>query len=288
MEWHDLRDPHDAELDRLAERYQLHSLHIEDCRHGGQNAKVEEQEHYLFVVLKPVEVGADGSLEFSDLDLFVGRDFLITVWESDCASAKRALEALRSGVERRGAGRLLYQVADAIVDSYLPVLDRLEDASDALQDEVLEKPSPAALDRIFQAKRNLIELRRILANTRDVMGHLQRTQSDLIARELWPFLRDVYDHVARALDTVDVLRDILSGALEIYLSGVSQRTNQVMKVLTVLGTIALPALIVSSFYGMNLQGLPGSASPQGGLVAGAIIFLLTVILLALLRVLRWI
>ena len=288
MEWHDVQDPHGAELDTLAERYKLHSLHIEDCRHGGQNAKVEEQAHYLFVVLKPVEVRPDSSLEFSDLDLFVGRDFLITVWESDCAAAQKARETLRPAPERRRPGRLLYQVADAIVDSYLPVLDQLEDTSDALQEEVLQKPSPAALDRIFQVKRNLIELRRVLANTRDVMSHLQRTQSDLIAKDLWPFLRDVYDHVARALDTVDVLRDILSGALEIYLSSVSQRTNDVVKVLTILGTITLPALLVTSFYGMNLHGLPWSGSPQGSLFAGGIIFLLTAILLALLRVFRWI
>lgn len=288
MEWHDLRDPTDPELDRLAERYRLHPLHIEDCRHRGQNAKIEEQEQYLFVVLKPVEVSADGSLEFSDLDLFVGHDFLITVWESERASARQALDRLRVSAERRGAGRLLYQVADAIVDSYLPVLDQLEEICDALQDEVLEKPSPAALDRIFTAKRSLIELRRVLANTRDVMGHLQRTRSEWIGPGLWPFLRDVYDHVARALDTVDVLRDILSGTLEIYLSSISQRTNQVVKVLTVMGTIALPALLVTSFYGMNLNGLPWSGSPQGGLVAAGVIFLFTVILLALLRVLRWI
>lgn len=288
MEWHDVQDPHGAELDNLAERYKLHSLHIEDCRHGGQNAKVEEQAHYLFVVLKPVEVRPDGSLEFSDLDLFVGRDFLVTVWESDCPAARKAREALRPASERRRPGRLLYHVADAIVDSYLPVLDGLEDTSDALQEEVLQNPSPAALDRIFQVKRNLIELRRVLANTRDVMSHLQRTQSDLIAKDLWPFLRDVYDHVARALDTVDVLRDILAEAVSIYLSSVSQRTNDVMKVLTILGTITLPALLVTSFYGMNLHGLPWGDSSQGAWFAGGLVFLLTVVLLALLRVFRWI
>ncbi|MGH9785499.1 MAG: magnesium transporter CorA family protein [Terriglobia bacterium] len=282
-----MRDPRDTALDRLAERYRLHALHIEDCRHSGQNAKIEEQEHYFFVVLKPVEVAADGSLEFSDLDLFVGQDFLITVWESERATARQALDRLRVSAERRGSGRLLYQVADAIVDSYLPVLDQLEEICDALQDEVLEKPSPAALDRIFKAKRSLIELRRVLANTRDVMSHLQRTRCEWMGPDLWPFLRDVYDHVARALDTVDVLRDILSGTLEIYLSSISQRTNQVVKVLTVLGTITLPALLVTSFYGMNLQGLPGSNSPYGSLLAAGIIFFFTVALLVLLRVLRW-
>jgi magnesium transporter len=287
MEWHDVRDPHGAELDRLAERYKLHALHVEDCRHGGQNAKIEEQEHYLFVVLKPVQVNAEGALEFSDLDLFLGRDFLITVQEGDCPTARQAIEHVRA-IGGLRPDQLFYRVADVIIDSYLPVLDQQDDLCDALQDEVLENPSPAALERIFSAKRNLIQLRRVLANTRDVMGHLQRMRSDLIGADLWPFLRDVYDHVARGLDTVEVQRDILSGALEIYLSSVSHRTNQVMKVLTVLGTIAIPALLVTSFYGMNLSGLPWSGSPHGGLIAGGIMFALTTVLLGLLRMLRWI
>ncbi|OFV98510.1 MAG: magnesium transporter CorA [Acidobacteria bacterium RIFCSPLOWO2_02_FULL_61_28] len=287
MEWHDLRDPNDPELDRLAERHRLHSLHIEDCRHRGQNAKIEEEENYLFAVLKPVEINPDGSLEFSDLDLFLGRDFLITVQESECRPARQALEKLRANAAQQRPDILFYKIADAIVDSYLPVLDQQDETCDALQDEVLERPSPAALDRIFSAKRNLIELRRVLANTRDVMSHLQRTRSDLIAQDLWPFLRDVYDHVARALDTVEVQRDILSGALEIYLSSVSQRTNQVVKVLTVLGTITLPALLVTSFYGMNLRGLPWGDAPQGAWLAVGVMFLATAALLVLLRIFRW-
>ena len=287
MEWHDLRDPNDPELDRLAERHRLHSLHIEDCRHRGQNAKIEEEENYLFAVLKPVEINPDGSLEFSDLDLFLGRDFLITVQESECRPARQALEKLRANAAQQRPDILFYKIADAIVDSYLPVLDQQDETCDALQDEVLERPSPAALDRIFSAKRNLIELRRVLANTRDVMSHLQRTRSDRIAQDLWPFLRDVYDHVARALDTVEVQRDILSGALEIYLSSVSQRTNQVVKVLTVLGTITLPALLVTSFYGMNLRGLPWGDAPQGAWLAVGVMFLATAALLVLLRIFRW-
>ena len=287
MEWHDLRNPQDPELDRLAERYRLHPLHVEDCRHGGQSAKIEEQENYIFVVLKPVEASPDGSLVFSDLDLFLGHDFLITVQESDCRPARQVIEQLRANAGHPRADLLFYKVTDAIVDSYLPALDRLDDICDALEEEVLERPTPQALDRIFGAKRNLIELRRVLANMRDVMGHLQRTRSELIAQDMWPFLRDIYDHVARALDTVEVQRDILSGAMEIYLSSVSQRTNQVMKVLTVLGTIALPALLVTGFYGMNLHGLPWSDSPHGLLAATALTLALTFLLLGLLRFFRW-
>ena len=127
----------------------------------------------------------------------------------------------------------------------------------------------------------------MLGNTRDVAGHLQRTDSELIARDLWPFLRDVYDHVARNLDTVEVQRDVLSGLLEIYLSSITQRTNVVMKVLTVLSTIALPAVIISSFYGMNLRGLPWGDNPHGAWIAITQMAVSTLILLGVLRLFRW-
>ena len=287
MEWHDLRDPLDPQLDLLAARYQLHPLHIEDCRHRGQNAKVEDGGHYLFVVLKPVQIEPDRALTFSDLDLFLGRDFLITVQESESEPVRKNLDQLHASAASLRADQVFYRVVDAVVDAYLPALDSFDDLSDELDKEVLEQPTPESLEKIFRAKRSLIELRRVLANTRDVAGHLQRTESDLIGRDLWPFLRDIYDHVARNLDTVEVQRDLLGGAMEIYLSSQAQRTNQVMKVLTVLGTIALPALVISGFYGMNLQDLPGSASPHGAWIAVALMGVTTLLLLALLRFFRW-
>lgn len=293
MEWHDIRDPNDPLLDQLAERYRLHPLHIEDCRHGGQNAKVEEEPGYLFVVLKPVEIGAEGELEFSDLDVFLGPDFIITVEESACRPVRAILDQLRAQSNGAAAAtlarpdQLFYRIADGVVDAYLPALDYFDDLSDSLDEEVLQNPSPSSLDRIFSAKRSLIVLRRVLANTRDVALHLQRSDTAFIARDLWPFLRDLYDHVARNLDTVEVQRDLLSGAMEIYLSSQAQRTNQVMKVLTVLGTIALPALVISGIYGMNLQGLPWADNPRGGWDAIALMAATTIALLFLLHKMDW-
>jgi magnesium transporter len=173
------------------------------------------------------------------------------------------------------------------VDSYLPVLDRFDEVIDQLEDEALEDPTPECLARIFDIKRSLIVLRRVLANTRDVAGHIQRTENRLIRRDLWPFWRDVYDHVARNVDTVEMLRDLLSGTLDVYLSTVANRTNQVMKVLTILGTIALPVLMISGIYGMNVQGLPFADSSHGLLILGAIMSGSTAGLLILLRFLRW-
>jgi magnesium transporter len=287
MHWHEIRDPQDQELDRLAARYHLHPLHVEDCRHRNQSAKVEESRGYLFAVLKTVDISSDASLIVSDLDVFLGRDFVITVEEPKCAAARRILEPVRAAEGELRADQLFYRIIDGIVDSYLPVADRFSEVIDDLEDQVLDRPSPGTLERIFDTKRSLIALRRVLVNTRDVAGHLQRTDCDLIQRELWPFLRDVYDHVARNLDLVEMQRDLLSGSLDIYLSSVANRTNQVMKVLTVLGTIALPALVISGIYGMNLRGLPWADSPHGTALVSGVMLATTVVLLVILRLMRW-
>jgi magnesium transporter len=284
MQWHTIRNPEDPELDRLAELYHLHPLHVEDCRHRHQSAKIEENGGYLFAVLKPVRVMGDGSLEVSDLDVFTGRDFVITVEEEAWPELREMFDRI---VPPARPDQLFYRIADAVIDAYLPVLDNLDDRLDALEDEVLENPSPAALARIFEAKRALAVMRRLLVNTRDVAGRLERTECELIGRDLWPYLRDLYDHVARALDTVEVLRDLLSGALDVYLSSVANRTNQVMKVLTVLGTVALPAVVITGTYGMNVKGLPWADSPHAVLAVFGLTVASTLGLLALLRWFRW-
>ena len=287
MDWHEIRDPQDAELDRLAERYRLHPLHVEDCRHRNQSAKVEESRGYLFVVLKTVHLTEDGSLQVGDLDIFLGRDFLITVEEALCPPVRKMLEQVRGAAAGQRADQLFYRITDGVVDSYLPVLDHFSEVIDGLEDQVLDRPVPDTLARIFETKRSLIELRRVLVNTRDVAGHMQRTESDLIHREMWPFLRDVYDHVSRNLDLVEMQRDLLTGSLDIYLSSVANRTNQVMKVLTVLGTIALPALVISGIYGMNLKGLPWADSAYGTAIVSGMMLATTVALLGILRLMRW-
>jgi magnesium transporter len=281
-----VRDPADPELDRLAARYQLHPLHVEDCRHRNQSAKVEENNGYLFMVLKPVRVDAEGSVEFSDLDIFIGRDFVITVEETEWPEVRELIEKLRAVAPER-PDQALYRLADGVVDAYLPVLDLFSDRIDEIEDAVLAVATPECLARIFDTKRSLIALRRVLVNTRDVAGHLQRSESHLVDRDMWPFLRDVYDHVARSLDTVETMRDLLSGTMDVYLSTVANRTNQVMKVLTVLGTIALPALVISGIYGMNVKGLPWTDSPRAGWMVAGIMAACTAALLALLRWFRW-
>jgi len=287
MDWHEIRDPQDPELDRLAERYRLHPLHVEDCRHRHESAKIEESRGYIFTVLKIVTIEADASISESDLDIFLGRDFIITLEDKNCPPARKILEQVRGAAAGQRADQVFYRITDGVVDSYLPVLDHFNEVIDELEDQVLDRPTPDTLQRTFDTKRSLILLRRMLVNTRDVTGHLQRSESELIQREMWPFFRDVYDHVSRNLDLVETQRDLLTGALDIYLSSVANRTNQVMKVLTVLGTIALPALVISGIYGMNLKGLPWIDSPHAAAIVSGIMAATTVALLMILRLMRW-
>jgi magnesium transporter len=152
---------------------------------------------------------------------------------------------------------------------------------------VLDEPSPETVEDIFDQKRKLIELRRVLVNTRDACNSMQRDPTDLIPDELYPFFRDVYDHVLRLLDSVETLRDLLNNTLDVYLSSVANRTNQVMKVLTVLSTIALPGLVITSFYGMNVKGLPFIDAQYGAYYVIAAVVVSTVLMLLVMRKARW-
>jgi magnesium transporter len=287
MEWFQIHDPGDPQLDRLAERFQIHPLHIEDCRHRNQNAKIEEAPGYIFAVLKPLRTIEGDEVDACDLDIFLGQDFVITVQESESNAIRGLLDRIRVTPASLRADLLFYRIVDGIVDSYLPTLDRFDDIIDDLQDSVLKEATPESLAHIFHIKRSLILMRRVLVNTRDVAAHLQRTESPFIQRDMWPFLRDIYDHVARNLDTVEMQRDLLAGTLDVYLSAVANRTNQVMKVLTVMGTVALPMLVIASIYGMNIKGLPWEESPHAAVILGALMTGSTAALLVLLKVLRW-
>jgi magnesium transporter len=287
MEWHNIIDASSPELDSLAERYHLHPLHIEDCRQRLESAKIEEGESYLFTVIKCVELSADDEVDAHDIDLFLGKDFLITVIEPGDKDTRQRIERMRAGNNHQRADQLYYRILDTTVDTYLPALDHFGEVIDDLEDNAMEAATPHTLSRIFEIKRVLIVLRRILVHTRDVTAHLQRVDSPYIRRDMWPFLRDVYDHISRSLDHVEMLRDLLSGCLDVYLSSVANRTNQVMKVLTVLSTIALPALVLSSIYGMNVKGLPGTDAHYGLVIVLGLMIASTVTLLWILRKFNW-
>jgi magnesium transporter len=293
MPWYELADAHDTRLDELAKQYNLHPLHLEDTRSEDESVKVDTTSLYTFAVFKPVRLVADPDHPgeqmpaFSPIDIFAGKDFLITISDPACSASTQALQRARRDGDDDNPAKLVSLILDTIVDLYFPAIDHFDDRIDQLEDQVFDDPSPEILQSIFAIKRELIDLRRVLVNTRDASLHLQRDPNTLIDAERQPYVRDTYDHVVRLLDSVETQRDLLNNTLDIYLSSVANRTNEVMKVLTVLGTIALPALAISGIYGMNLKGLPFEDSAYGAEWVGGITLAATAILLYVLRRLRW-
>ncbi len=286
MAWYQLESNDKEQLDKLAAQYNLHPVHIEDCREHGGRIKIDIMPDYLFVTMKPLHV-VDGEIVDCPLHVFVGRDYCITVCNMEFPPIREAIErALRVGSDT-APGKILYLLLDTIVDAYFLTIDHLDDRVDLIEDDVLENPAPKILQNIFEYKRQLIDLRRTIVATRDIGMHLQRDSGNLIDASLYTYFRDTYDHLLRLSDTVDTMRDLLNNTLDVYLSSVANRTNQVMKVLTVLSTIALPALVISGFYGMNLKGLPLEDNAHGSAIALGVMLLVTGGLLWMLKRFGW-
>ena len=286
MAWYQLESKDSSQLDKLAEEFNLHPVHVEDCRGHGGRIKIDIMPDYLFVTMKPLHI-VDEEIAESPLHVFVGRDFCISIGDMECPPVREAMErAWRVGSDTAPA-KILYLILDTIVDAYFLAIDHIEEHIDLIEDDVLDNPSPNILQKIFENKRQLIDLRRTIVGTRDIGMHLQRDSGNLVDANLYPFFRDVYDHLLRLSDTVDTLRDLLNNTLDVYLSSVANRTNQVMKVLTVLGTIALPALVISGFYGMNLKGLPLEENAHGSAIAFAVMLVVTGGLLWMLKRFGW-
>jgi magnesium transporter len=283
LEWYDIADPASPQLDELAARFGLHPLQIEDCRHRPQRPKAEEHDRYIFTVLKHIHNNQD--LEFDDVDVFLGPDFLITVRHGDSAwfGGVRA-RAKQEGVNR--LDRLFYMIVDQIVDGYQPVLDKLADDSADIEDAVLDNPEPEMLAKIFALKRKLVEFRRIGAGMREVVNDLIRREKGMLGDDLDVYFRDVYDHIIRTVELIETYRDLLSGALDIYLSAVANRTNEVMKILTVWGTVALPLVIITGFFGMNLK-LPWEGSYLGTGFVLMLMALSTIAVLVYFKMKKW-
>jgi magnesium transporter len=222
---------------------------VEDCRSDIQRAKLEEGTDYLFVILKLVLLKENNELTINDLAMFLGTDYLISVHQT----ALPSLAALKTRFADLRPDQGLYRVMDTVVDSYYPLVEELEDRVDTLEGEVLVQPRAAMLERVAEMRTSLLEVRRVLTNTRHVVYSIDRLESSLVGKDLAPFLRDVHDHLARDLDSVARERDRLAGVLDLYQSSVANQNNEATRLLTVLGTIALPALVISAYCGMSLR-----------------------------------
>jgi len=264
--WVNVDGLHDVDPVRgVGEHFGFHPLVLEDVLSVGQRPKVEEYEAYLYLVLHMLSYdAATRSVQNEQLSLILGENYVFTFQERPGDVFDGVRERIRNGnarIRSRGPDYLAYALMDAVVDAYYGVLERIGDEMERLDFEVMENPEEDTLHRIHDLKREMLVIRRAVWPLRDVMSHLLRSDHPRITEETQVYLRDVYDHAVQALDTVETLRDLASGLTDLYLSSVGQRTNEVMKVLTIMASIFIPLTFLAGIYGMNFEHMPELGRP---------------------------
>ncbi len=244
-----------ALLSALGEQFGLHPLALEDVLNTGQRPKMEPYEDHLFVVMKLMH-SSTGRMESEQISLFLGERFVITFQEipGDVFDpVRQRIRTAQGRIRRMGPDYLAYALLDSLVDHCFPVLEEFGERLEDLEQEVVEEPDRETVGLIHAAKRDLLVLRRATWPQREVVSALERFESPLVSKEIRVYLRDLYDHTIQVLDMVETYRDLATGLLDIYLSSVSNRMNEVMKVLTVLASIFIPLTFLAGIYGMNFD-----------------------------------
>jgi magnesium transporter len=256
--WMDMENPTEEELELLRDRFGLHPLTLEDVRHRGQRPKLEFYEGYFFLVVHSLSLDPNDELVDSEVHALVGHRFLITIRHTPVHDIEEVIRRWDRQPELtfEGAGSLLYAVLDEIVDGYFDVLERYEDLSEDIEEGVFaEEPDTDLQQKIFALKRRVVVMRRLVVPLRDVLDRLLE-QPSVVTAQLQPYYRDVLDHVMRAMEFADNIRELLSAALEAQISQVSNRLNQVMKQLTAWASMILLPTLIAGIYGMNFDHMP--------------------------------
>jgi len=274
-------------LKRLGATFGLHDLSLEDVLAVHHRAKLERYEGYVFVVLRMPELSADGEIETDQLSLFVGPNYVISFQQrhGDCFDAVR--ERIRNGkgrIRHLGALYLFHALLDAVIDFYYPVLEKIGERLDDLEDRVIAAKGAAITSEIHRVRRDLLTLRRAIWPLREILNDLLRDEET--DKKLYPFLRDCYDHVVELVDLIETYRDLSTGLMEVYVSVVGNRMNEIMKVLTIIATIFIPLSFIASVYGMNFDTSSPYNMPELGWKYGYVI-VLTIMAIAGFGMLYW-
>jgi magnesium transporter len=259
--WINVSGIHDVEILRsLGDCYSIHPLVLEDILNTEQRPKLEDFETYFFIVAKMLYLERGTSqVRAEQISIIVGPTFVISFQETEEDVFEGIRERIRSGrgrLRQRGADYLAYALLDAVVDGYFVILETIGAELEDIEDQLIEDPSGTILQTVYEMKRELIFLRKSVWPLREVLAVLSRQESDLIKQETIAYLRDVYDHTIQVIDTVESLRDLVAGMHDTYLSSVSNRMNEVMKVLTIFATIFIPLTFIAGIYGMNFEWMP--------------------------------
>lgn len=259
--WINVEGIHDVNtIEKFGSCFGIHPLVLEDILNTGQRPKIENYEGYTYIVAKMLFYDNKLSEFTIEQESFIlGENYVISFSERKVEIYNTVCEGIRQGVGRirkMGADYLLYNLLDVIVDNYFVVLEKLSDTIEDAEDELISNPSKDTLQGIHKLKRQMLYLHKSVWPLREVVSFLTRSETPLVKEPVDLYIRDLYDHVIQVMDTTETLRDILSSMLDIYLSSVSNKMNEIMKVLTIISTVFIPLTFIVGVYGMNLTNMP--------------------------------
>jgi magnesium transporter len=260
IRWVEVIEHDAAALELLRQRFGFHPLAIEDCSSFELRSKIEEYDDYLFIVLHSftADPAEPGEIQVHEIHAFLSASYLVTVHDNPVPATETVWSraARDSSVLSRGPCWALYMTADMMVDAMFPVLSQMADDLEELEDAVLDGAEEEDLVSVFQVKRTLVNMRRVIRPARDVIGMLSRRADHRVTERTAIYFRDVYDHIQRVSETIEEARDLAANAMDAYQTTISNRTNEVMKKLTIFSAIFLPLGFITGFWGQNFSSLP--------------------------------
>ena len=261
--WINIENLHNETLvQQVATHYNLHPLTTEDILNVEQRPKVEEFDDYYFVILRMILwLPDEENFSVEQVSIVFGKNFVLSfqekkfhLFEEICKRLCSSLTSQR--LRQQGPDYLAYRLIDAVVDQYFVTLEQLAEQIETLEEAIIEEPTSVNAHMLYQLKHRALSIRKVVWPMRGALSHLMQCDNELISDFTQVYLRDVYDHVAQAIDTLENFRDVLSGMMDIYLTGLTNRMNEVMKVLTIIATIFIPITFIASVYGMNFDYMP--------------------------------
>ncbi|MDH3343879.1 MAG: magnesium/cobalt transporter CorA [Desulfobacteraceae bacterium] len=278
-------------VEKVGRQFNIHPLVLEDILNTGQRPKTEEFEDVIFVVLKMLHYNENsGQISSEQFSLVLGPNFLITFQEIQGDVFRTVRERIRKSktrIRKAGCDYLAYALIDAIVDHYFVILEALGDKIEDIETQLLDNPTRDTLEIIHEMKREMIYLRKQIWPIREIINGLVKSESSLIQEQLHIYFRDVYDHTIQIIDTIESYRDILTGMLDIYLSTLSNRMNEVMKVLTIIATIFIPITFIAGIYGMNFKFMPELEWRGGYFMVWGIVIVVVGIMIGFFKKKQW-
>ena len=290
--WINIDGLHDtAIIEKTGKHFDIHSLILEDILNTGQRPKFEDMEKYIFLVLKMLRFdGPSQTILPEQVSIVVASNYVVSFQENIGDVFDPIRERIRNEkgrIRKMGSDYLMYALLDTIVDNYFGILEKLGEKTEFLEEELVGNATENTLKQIHYLKKEMVFLRKCVWPLRELISGMERSESSLIKETIGVYLRDVYDHTIQVIDTVESLRDMVSGMLDIYLSSISNRMNSVMKVLTIIATIFIPLTFVAGIYGMNFKYMPELEWKWGYLAALVVMVIIGICMLIYFRRKKW-